>query len=105
MKQLTDKEANNLQKEIDHILDSGVNSIRLLEMIDMFLDRREQVKNLTIPNVIVLPFGEKVELKIVHTTYDPEGRKDSRWAIQTEHTYKEGFKSPYEALAYFYGER
>lgn len=40
MKNLTDKEANQLQREIDHILDTGANSIRLLEMIDTFLDRR-----------------------------------------------------------------
>ena len=40
MKNLTDKEANKLQLEIDHILDSGANSIRLLNMIDAFLDRR-----------------------------------------------------------------
>jgi len=37
---LTDDEANNLQKEIEHILDSGVNSIRLLNMFDKFLENR-----------------------------------------------------------------
>ena len=32
MKNLTDKEANKLQREIDYILDTGANSIRLLEL-------------------------------------------------------------------------
>jgi len=44
MKRITDKEANSLQGSIDHILDSGANSVRLLEMIDRFLDRRERDK-------------------------------------------------------------
>lgn len=35
---LTDKELNILQKKIDHILDSDANSIRILEMIDNFLE-------------------------------------------------------------------
>lgn len=49
---LTDKESNRLQKEIDHILDSDVNSIRLLEMIDRFLERRDVVnKNDLLPRV------------------------------------------------------
>lgn len=40
---LTDKESNDLQKEIDHILDSGTNSIRILNMIDTFLINREKI--------------------------------------------------------------
>lgn len=53
---LTDKENNNLQKEIDHILDSGANSIRLLEMFDRFLERREAVnKNDLSPRVMPRP--------------------------------------------------
>lgn len=50
---LTDEESNSLQKEIDHILDSGANSIRLLEMIDRFLERRDVVnKNDLLPRVM-----------------------------------------------------
>lgn len=37
---LNDKEYNGLQKEIDHIIDSGANSIRLLDMFNTFLERR-----------------------------------------------------------------
>lgn len=50
---LTDKESNCLQREIDHIIDSGANSIILLEMIDRFLERREVVnKNDLLPRVV-----------------------------------------------------
>lgn len=36
---IQDKELNQLRKEIDHILDSGANSIRLLNMFEAFVDR------------------------------------------------------------------
>lgn len=39
---IQDKELNQLQKEIDHILDSGANSIRLLNMFEAFVDRELQ---------------------------------------------------------------
>ena len=48
---LTDEQLNQLQKEIDHILDSGANSIRLLNMFELFLeriDRPNRVKHKTI---------------------------------------------------------
>ena len=40
MKILTKKEVENLRNEITHIIDSGVNDIRLIEMIDSFIDKR-----------------------------------------------------------------
>jgi len=39
---IQDRELNLLQKEIDHILDSGANSIRLLNMFEEFVDRHEE---------------------------------------------------------------
>lgn len=44
MKNLTEEEEDQLIKEIDHILESGANNIRLLEMFDRFLINRERKK-------------------------------------------------------------
>ena len=40
----TDTEKKYLKLEIDHILDSGANSIRLIEMFERFLNRIEAEK-------------------------------------------------------------
>ena len=37
---MTDKEQEQLKTEIQHIMDSGVNEIRLFEMMKSFYDRR-----------------------------------------------------------------
>jgi len=36
---LTEEHLNQLQKEIDHILDSGANSIRLMNMFESFMGK------------------------------------------------------------------
>ncbi len=54
MKIITDQEANHLQKEIDYILDSGANSIRLLNMFDTFLDRRNLVNKIELTDEQIL---------------------------------------------------
>ena len=59
MKKLTDKEANGLQREIDHILDSGANSLRFLNMFDKFLERRSKNTNYAI---------EKLKVDLKHET-------------------------------------
>lgn len=47
---LTEKELNQLQKEIDYILDTGANSIRLLNMFESFLSKKKIVKEEVIIN-------------------------------------------------------
>ena len=42
-KKLSDKEANWLQKRIDIILDKKPNSIKLLDLIETFLQTRENI--------------------------------------------------------------
>ena len=51
---LTDNNLNDLQKEIDHILDSGANSIRLINMFEEFLQRTELINQLPISHLTVL---------------------------------------------------
>lgn len=41
---LTAKEISDLQRDIDHVLDSGANSIRLIDVIERFLAKRKRVR-------------------------------------------------------------
>tara|TARA_R110000772_G_scaffold35637_6_gene85831 strand:+ start:1084 stop:1665 length:582 start_codon:yes stop_codon:yes gene_type:complete len=45
MKHLTDKEQDQLKTDINHILDSGANDIRLIHMVENLLDRRQKEKD------------------------------------------------------------
>ena len=44
---MTDQEKTDLKVEIQHIFDSGANEMRIFNMIEMFLDRRDKAINYT----------------------------------------------------------
>lgn len=71
LKHITDAEANNLQREIEHIIDTGANSIRLLELFNKFLAKRELVKEFEVTKTILEKHGwtfvSEKPFKIKHT--------------------------------------
>ena len=44
---MTEQESKDLKMEIHHIFDSGANEMRIFNMIEMFLDRRDKAINYT----------------------------------------------------------
>ena len=42
---MTDQDKNDLRVEIAHIFDSGANEIRILDMVDTFINRRYKAIN------------------------------------------------------------
>jgi hypothetical protein len=44
---MTEQESKDLKMEIQHIFDSGANEMRIFNMIEMFLDRRDEAINYT----------------------------------------------------------
>ena len=44
---MTEQESKDLKMEIQHIFDSGANEMRIFNMIEMFLDRRDKAINYT----------------------------------------------------------
>tara|TARA_R110002153_G_scaffold242921_1_gene398171 strand:- start:787 stop:1014 length:228 start_codon:yes stop_codon:yes gene_type:complete len=44
---MTEQESKDLKMEIHHIFDSGANEMRIFNMIEMFLDRRDEAINYT----------------------------------------------------------
>ena len=44
---MTEQESKDLRIEIAHIFDSGANEMRIFNMIEMFLDRRDKAINYT----------------------------------------------------------
>jgi hypothetical protein len=78
MKNLTDKEANKLQREIDYILDTGANSIRLLELIDKFLHTR--YKDDYNKEELLEKLGWTIECQSPLEIVDKDGNVASGWA-------------------------
>jgi transposase-like protein len=50
MKNINKLEEESLTLEIDHIIDSGVNHIRILRLIDNFLERKKTKEKFECPN-------------------------------------------------------
>ena len=60
---MTKQDIDQLKTEIDHILDSGVNDIRLIEMIERFISSRYVPKEINL-RTLIIQFEQRNNLSI-----------------------------------------